>query len=296
MTQLLYVNQKVRPELLPSIANCMDLSTLVVTTEKIDALTTALLDMPQAEIVTEHTFLPEIYERTITVPPWTVLTGAAHKTPYKVRLEKGTIAVNIGTEVKILTAPCEFDACAGEQRVGRVFEDEVVWTDIYANPDNCTDILTLEDRLYVVPECGLGENRVNAQISNARQDYNLFLSQINLNQEEMDKIVKNDADVIDIPNGYFVELKNSKIHGKGLFATKDFKVGELICPGRINGQRTLAGRFINHSFDSNVVPSLVKEDIDAIAKRDIYAGEELLVDYRASMRINFGVMLQGEMP
>jgi hypothetical protein len=59
-----------------------------------------------------------------------------------------------------LTAPCEFNACASEQRVGRVFEDEVVWVDIYANPDDCKDIAVLEDRLYVVPECGLGENRV----------------------------------------------------------------------------------------------------------------------------------------
>jgi hypothetical protein len=40
-----------------------------------------------------------------------------------------------------------------------VFEDEVVWVDIYDNPDDCTDIPTLEDRLYVVPACGLGENR-----------------------------------------------------------------------------------------------------------------------------------------
>jgi hypothetical protein len=138
----------------------MGLSTIEVTKEKIVALQDVLLEMPQADIVTTHTFKPNVYERKITVPKWAVLTGAAHKTPYKVRLEKGTIAVNIGTEVKILTAPLEFDASAGEQRVGRVFEDEVVWVDIYENLDDCTDIPTLEDRLYVVPECGLGSNRV----------------------------------------------------------------------------------------------------------------------------------------
>jgi hypothetical protein len=138
----------------------MGLATIDVTPEKIVRLQDELLKMEQADIVTEHTFAPNIYERKITVPPWTVLTGAPHKTAYKVRLEKGTIAVNIGAEVKILTAPLEFDACAGEQRVGRVFDEEVVWVDIYDNLDNCTDIPTLEDRLYVVPECGLGSNRV----------------------------------------------------------------------------------------------------------------------------------------
>jgi hypothetical protein len=143
----------------PNFAN-MGLAKIEVTPAKIVKLQNELLKMEQADIVTEHTFTPSIYERKIIVPPWTVLTGAPHKTAYKVRLEKGTIAVNIGTEVKILTAPCEFDACAGEQRVGRVFEEEVVWVDIYTNPDDCQDIAVLEDRLYVVPECGLLDNRL----------------------------------------------------------------------------------------------------------------------------------------
>jgi hypothetical protein len=94
------------------------------------------------------------------VPKWTILTGAPHKTDYKVRLEKGTIAVNIGNKIETLKAPMEFDAKAGEKRVGRVFDEEVVWFDIYVNLDNCKNIEELEDRLYVVPECGLGENRV----------------------------------------------------------------------------------------------------------------------------------------
>lgn len=135
-------------------------STALVTQEKIVALQDELLKMSQADIVTQHKFLPGVYERTIVIPPWTVLTGAEHKTPYKVRLEKGTIAVNVGDEVRVLTAPLEFNAPAGVQRVGRVFDDEVVWTDVYENPDDCKDIAVLEDRLYTVPDCGLGENRV----------------------------------------------------------------------------------------------------------------------------------------
>lgn len=122
---------------------------------QIEHLQDELLKMPQADIITEHYFEDGVYERTIIVPPWTVLTGAPHKTKYKVRLEKGTIAVNVGTEVKVLTAPMEFEAEAGEQRVGRVFEEEVIWTDIYENEDNCKDIETLEDRLYIVPELSL---------------------------------------------------------------------------------------------------------------------------------------------
>ena len=118
-----------------------------------------LLQMEQAEIVTYHCFKPGIYERTIKVPPWTVLTGAAHRTSYRVRLEKGVIAVNTDEGVKTLVGPCEFNVEAGFQRAGRVFDEEVVWTDIYANPDNCRDIDALEERLYEVPACGLGDKR-----------------------------------------------------------------------------------------------------------------------------------------
>jgi hypothetical protein len=153
--------------------------TAVVTPElmrqKVVALQDELLQMPQADIVTTHTFLPGVYERKITVPPWTVLTGAAHKTGYRVRLEKGKIAVNVDTDVVVLTAPCEFDAKAGEQRAGRVFEDEVVWVDVYDNPDDCQDIETLEDRLYVVPECGLGDTRKQLALKNEIEGEVLWL-------------------------------------------------------------------------------------------------------------------------
>ena len=263
---------------------------------QIQNLQNELLKMPQSDIVTEHTFYPGFYERKITIPAWTVLTGAEHKTNYKIRLEKGTIAVNIEDKVKIMTAPMEFEAKAGAQRVGRVFEEQVIWVDVYENPDNCMDLDILEQRLYVVPKCGLGENRVALEITNAQTDYKLFLDQIGLNQAEIDKIVTNENDLMDMPEGYFVELKDSKIHGKGLFATKNFTAGEYVCPGRLNGKRTPGGRFINHSFDSNIMPKLIGDDIYAVASRDIYENEELLVDYRSSMRVNFGINLQGELP
>jgi hypothetical protein len=154
-----------KPAMLPELLKGTDLSTLVVTTERIDALTSAILEMPQAEIVTTHTFLPGVYERKITLPPSCVLTGAPHKTDYKVRLEKGTIAVNIGDKVVTLVGPLEFDAKAGEQRVGWVMSEEVVWVDIYDNPDDCRDLEVLENQLYVVPECGLLDNRLKLMAS-----------------------------------------------------------------------------------------------------------------------------------
>lgn len=139
-------------------------------TDKVLALQDFLLKLPQADIVTEHVFKPGVYERKITIPPWTVLTGAEHKIGYRVRLEKGRIAVNTDDEIKVLDAPCEFSVNAGAQRAGRVFEDEVVWVDVYDNPDDCTDLAVLEDRLYVVPECGLADSRTDEQKQKIAQE------------------------------------------------------------------------------------------------------------------------------
>ena len=265
----------------------------VVMRKKVEALQHELLKMPQAAIVTEHVFKPGVYERKITIPPWTVLTGAEHKTDYKVRLEVGTIAVNTDDGVKVLTGPLEFDAKAGMQRAGRVFEDQVVWVDVYPNLDDCTDLAVLEDRLYVVPECGLADSRTEVQ--KAQIDYGAFLHQMGMTQDEMDSIVHIEYDLMDMPEGVFTQLRESPIHGKGLFVTKDFEVGEVVCPGRIDGKRTPAGRFINHSLNPNITPKKVGDDIYAVAMRKIQAGDELLVDYRASMRVNFGLALEGEL-
>jgi len=264
----------------------------LTTAKKVKALQDELLKMPQADIVTTHTFLPGAYERAVTIPAWTVLTGAEHKTSYRVRLEKGTIAVNTDDGVKVLTAPCEFESKAGMQRAGRVFDEEVVWIDVYDNPDNCTDLAVLEDRLYVVPECGLADSRTDAQ--KARIDYGLFLHQLGIADADVAKIAQIESDLINMPEGFSVELKPSNIHGLGLFATKDFEVGETVCPGRLDGKRTPGGRYINHSQNSNIQPELVGDNIFAVASRKINAGDELLVDYRASMRVNFGFVMQGE--
>ncbi len=260
--------------------------------EQVLRLQTELLKMPQADITTEHVFLGGRYERRITIPPWTVLTGAEHKTAYRVRLEQGTIAVNTDAGVKVLTAPLEFDAPAGVQRAGRVFAEAVVWVDVYDNPDNCTDLPTLEARLYVVPEVGLADSRTDIQ--KAWIDFGAFLHQMNMTQNELDAIAKIDSDLIEMPAEFRVELRDSPIHGKGLFASAPFSPGEVICPGRINGHRTPGGRYINHSGAPNVEPKKFGDDIYAVAVKQIAVGDELLVNYRDSVQVNFGITLQGE--
>jgi hypothetical protein len=266
----------------------------ITTCADVERLEQALLQMPQADIVTVHSFPPGKYERKIIIPPRCVLTGAAHKTDYTVRVEAGTISVNTEGGIKTFTAPAEFQAKAGIKRAGAVHAEEVVWVDIYDNPDDCLDIAALEERLYVVPECGLGETRRQTAEA-AKIDFARFMAQIGLSEEVMDRIVNAD-DLIPMPEGVPVEVRTSIIHGSGLFACRAFDAGATICPGRLGGHRTPAGRFTNHSPTPNAAPVKVGDDIYAVALRRIASGEEVTVDYRDSMLVNFGVVVQGVTP
>ena len=93
-------------------SGCLDVKKCSLASS-IYTLENELLKMPQADIKTEHIFKYGVYERKITIPAFTVLTGAKHKTDYVVRLEQGSIAVNTDDGVKILSAPFEFKSKAG---------------------------------------------------------------------------------------------------------------------------------------------------------------------------------------
>ena len=66
---------------------------------------------------------------------------------------------------------------------------------------------------------------------------------------------------------------------------------EVVCPCRLDGKRTPGGRFVNHSHKSNLMPIKIGDDIYAIASQDIYENEELLLNYRDMMSVNFGIKL-----
>ncbi|AXF06002.1 SET domain-containing protein [Paraburkholderia hospita] len=110
-----------------------------------------------------------------------------------------------------------------------------------------------------------------------------------------------------------ISVRNSPIHGKGVFATVTILSGELVCEykgkrvpreaamsatprdvaqpdhtflfdlgdghvidGAVGGN---SARWINHSCDPNCVPELDGQKIFIRARRKIDAGEELSIDY-----------------
>lgn len=96
-------------------------------------------------------------------------------------------------------------------------------------------------------------------------------------------------------------IKKSKIDGSGVFASRDFKAGEIVLKWNVSNKITKnkikhisssdkkyisyfdgscflmqpPERFVNHSCDPNTFP----KDFCDIAKRDIKKGEEITTNY-----------------
>ena len=84
-------------------------------------------------------------------------------------------------------------------------------------------------------------------------------------------------------------VKESAIHGRGLFAKQDFKAGETVVKAakRMGGQDgldryeiTFATRYTNHSSTPNArLKKVASGRVEIIAEQPIKAGAEVLVDY-----------------
>lgn len=91
------------------------------------------------------------------------------------------------------------------------------------------------------------------------------------------------------------EVKPSPIEGQGLFATRDFEIGDTIVPkymtksvgadGRTKFDQSEQCRFTNHSSQPNCTIEHDGDYVRLVADRDIVKGEELTGDYNACTAI-----------
>ena len=131
-------------------------------------------------------------------------------------------------------------------------------------------------------------------VQNSHNDWEKFLKERNWTHKDVDYYMNN---ILDTPEfnkkaGIVVKLKtnkyvvkDSKIHGKGVFAKIGINIGDILGLeiGLENGvkYRSCLGRFTNHSNEHNVVFSEIKKNhVVAECVRKIKKGEEVLVNYR----------------
>jgi hypothetical protein len=268
------------------------------TEDKVLNLAGHMLKRKQADCPVTHRFGPNIYIREVTIPASTFTIGHYQTTEHlNIMLSGKVIMVNEDGSKTELTAPQVFVSKPG-RKVGYVIET-MTWQNVYSTPE--TDIEKLE--AMFLDKGVLWEDHKKAQAlllsidhSVDKHDFNDAINELGYDADTVRKMSENLADQTPFPHGsYKVMVSDSKIEGKGLFATGNIKAGELICPARVGNKRTPAGRFTNHAKNPNAIVVLRDNgDIDLIAKKAIDGcrggnlGEEITIDYRQSVRLSLG--------
>ncbi len=97
----------------------------------------------------KHSFSDGIYVREMFIPKGDIIVGKIHKHEHPNFLMKGT--VNVFTEgggQETIVAPCSMISAGGTKRT-LYAETDLVWITVHNNPDNITDIPTLENLAVV---------------------------------------------------------------------------------------------------------------------------------------------------
>lgn len=101
------------------------------------------------EDLTTHTFAPGIYTREMRIPAGKMAAGKIHRFGHISIMSAGELLVFTEDGVVHLLAPATIVSKPGTKRVVFALQD-TVWTTVHPNPDNETDVATLEAR-YIAP-------------------------------------------------------------------------------------------------------------------------------------------------
>lgn len=255
-----------------------------------------MLGMPQADCPVAHHFGPGIYIREVTLPAGIFAVGHAQKYEHLNIMLTGKVAIVDDGAVRVLEAPMIFTGKPG-RKVGYVLET-CVWQNVYATEE--TDIDTLEAYYLDKSENWKAYDKEQSEIAHAlnqhnRDDYAQVLKEFGFDAATARQQAEDESDQIDMPTAFkaVVQVRDSNIEGKGLFLSWHIAAGQIIAPARIEGKRTPAGRYVNHSVNPNCMyVADEKGDIYLMSLRDIEGckggdcGEELTVNYRQALTLN----------
>lgn len=255
----------------------------------VDAVEQEMLGQPQVDCPVTHRFGPGVYIREVFMPKGALIVGHRHTTPHINIMLTGVIGLlnDDGTET-VLHAPQTFVAQPG-RKVAYIYED-VVWQNVHATDE--TDVEKLEAMFLDKSPAFLDHYKLPRDNYSADQeDFFAAIAEYGFDPLTVREISENEADQTPFPPGdYKVQVAPSAIEGKGLFATGGFAANELIVPARVDGKRTPAGRYTNHSKTPNAEMVMDEYgDIYLFAVREIAGckggalGEEITIDYRQAL-------------
>ena len=227
--------------------------------------------MPQVEAPVEHIFAPGVYIREMKIPAGTMFVGRAHRYGHLCQLVKGSIIMITPNGKVRLDAPAQIHTIPGYHMVLYSITD-IIGRTVHPNVAECTDTKGMEDDIF--------ESAQEVLDLGARLHYRQMFIERGVNEEALRPVFEDNSDLINFDRNYGVQVLDSRIHGMGLIACKDFAPGDKIAPAMRNYRRTPAGRYTNHSFQPNSKLVGEQELMDLVATEGIYEGEEITVDYR----------------
>lgn len=220
-----------------------------------------------------HYFAPGVYAREMWMPAGCLITGKIHMTEHLNMLSQGKVSVSNKGDSITMTAPYTFVSPIGTKRAIYAHEDST-WTTIHAT--DLTDPEEIEEEI-------IAETFQKLDGFLARRDYEGFLLESGFTEEDVQKVTHGST-VITTKNDKFC-VAESEISGFGIFPFAQIKAGDVIGPALLDGVKTTAGRYTNHSGTPNA-EMIVMDDknINLVALRDI-GDEEITTDYRNTLLV-----------
>lgn len=111
--------------------------------DKVQAMESVMLDMPQVELETIHHFSKDVYAREIHIPAGVTLTGKIHKFENLNILSKGEMSVLTEDGVKRVSAPFTVVSPPGTKRIAYAHTD-CVWTTVHGTELKDVDSIEVE--------------------------------------------------------------------------------------------------------------------------------------------------------
>lgn len=242
------------------------------------------LQEPQATCPVTHHFGPGVYIREVFIPAGTFAIGHRQKTEHLNIFLKGKVSL-VGDDgvLKTLTAPMIFTAPPG-RKLGYI-EEDMTWMNVYSTTER--DIAVLEETFLDKSEAWQEAQTPKDADTEAQNDFDAFLAETGISAQRVLEESERTTDCTEFPYGtHQVGVFPSGISGRGLFAMGNIAAGDFIAPAAMEGKRTPAGRFINHSGTPNAMMLEGTLGVAVIALRNIRGcrggelGEEITVDYR----------------
>jgi len=216
-----------------------------------------------------------MYGRQITVPENALITGRIYLFDHMEIMLSGEISIlSADGGVTHYEGYNVIEAKAGKRQAGFAHK-ETVWLTLNQAPDS----IPLSELLnYTSVETYEEYESFHESINQI--DYQQFLLDVGLDQDQMDEIVNTDDVVAMTEEHDHIHIGSSNLDGIGLFTSKAIEAGSIICPVRIDDKRTIAGRYANHALNRNCVPIIYNGVYSVMAIKPIGASEEITMNYR----------------